>query len=508
MDIWSKKKRSAVMAKIRSKDTKPEWIVRRYLFSRGYRYLKNVKGLPGTPDIVLRKYGIVIFIHGCFWHGHKVDGHIPHSNSDYWRNKIKRNQQRDEKHKEVLKKMGWKVMTIWECQLKPAVREQTLHEMEYWINHSFLEHYRQKLPKTYEITENSPCIAADNITEYEKKRNKNAVFTGVSVTSHLNKHPIIMSSKSNDQGRAYEFVCLLTLEEKIKKLRPVNIIKNSSYSAAERAWCTLSNEMQETYKASSYVAVDKIFELEPRIVENNNDILELLIQTDAKGKKGDVRDILIIRHNIQWEIGLSLKHNHFAVKHSRLSRRLDFGKEWYGIPCSQDYWNGVKPIFDYLIAEKNKHTKFNELTYKENDVYIPLLTAFINEINRQYQVHKDIPGKLVEYLLGKHDFYKIISIDKEQTTRIQSYNLHGTLNQNSESEQASIQIPVACLPTRIVSLGFVPEKTNTVELYMDGGWQFSFRIHNAETYVVPTLKFDIQIVGMPTAIITINCLWK
>ena len=238
-----------------------------------------------------------------------------------------------------------------------------------------------------------------------------------------------MSSKSNDQGRAYEFVCLLTLEEKIKKLRPVNIIKNSSYSAAERAWCTLSNEMQETYKASSYVAVAKIFELEPRIVENNNDILELLIQTDAKGKKGDVRDILIIRHNIQWEIGLSLKHNHFAVKHSRLSRRLDFGKEWYGIPCSQDYW-------------------------------------------------------------------------------IQSYNLHGTLNQNSESEQASIQIPVACLPTRIVSLGFVPEKTNTVELYMDGGWQFSFRIHNAETYVVPTLKFDIQIVGMPTAIITINCLWK
>ncbi|MCD8091760.1 MAG: HaeIII family restriction endonuclease [Bacteroides sp.] len=317
-----------------------------------------------------------------------------------------------------------------------------------------------------------------------------------------------MSSKSNDQGRAYEFVCLLTLKEEIKKLRPVDIIKNSSYSAAERAWGTLSNEMQKTYKESSYVAVAKIFELEPRIVEDNNDVLELLIQTDAKGKEGDVRDILIIRHNIQWEIGLSLKHNHFAVKHSRLSRRLDFGKEWYGISCSQDYWNGVKPVFDYLITEKSKHTKFNELMDKENDVYIPLLTAFINEIKRQYQVHKDIPGKLVEYLLGRHDFYKIISMDRERTTQIQSYNLRGTLNQNSESEQASIQIPVASLPTRIVSLDFVPGKTNTVELYMDGGWQFSFRIHNAETYVVPTLKFDIQIVGMPTAIITINCLWK
>ena len=300
-----------------------------------------------------------------------------------------------------------------------------------------------------------------------------------------------MSSKSNDQGRAYEFVCLLTLEEEIKKLRSVNIIKNSSYSAAERAWGTLSNEMQKTYKESSYVAVAKIFELEPRIVEDDNDVLELLIQTDAKGKEGDVRDILIIRHNIQWEIGLSLKHNHFAVKHSRLSRRLDFGKEWYGISCSQDYWNGVRPVFDYLITEKSKHAKFNELMDK-----------------RQYQVHNDIPGKLVEYLLGKHDFYKIISMDRERTTQIQSYNLRGTLNQNSESEQASIQIPVASLPTRIVSLDFVPGKTNTVELYMDGGWQFSFRIHNAETYVVPTLKFDIQIVGMPTAIITINCLWK
>lgn len=99
-----KKKRSDVMAKIRSKDTKPEWIVRRYLYSRGYRYRKNVKGLPGTPDIVLRKYGIVIFIHGCFWHGHEVDGHIPHSNVDFWRKKIERNKQRDEHNKEALKK--------------------------------------------------------------------------------------------------------------------------------------------------------------------------------------------------------------------------------------------------------------------------------------------------------------------------------------------------------------------------------------------------------------------
>ncbi len=142
MDIWSKEKRSAVMSRIRSKDTKPEWIVRRYLFSRGYRYRKHVKGLPGTPDVVLRKYGVVIFIHGCFWHGHEADGHLPRTNASYWREKIERNRQRDIRAKETLKQMGWKVMTIWECQLKPAVREQTLHEMEYLLNRSYLESVR------------------------------------------------------------------------------------------------------------------------------------------------------------------------------------------------------------------------------------------------------------------------------------------------------------------------------------------------------------------------------
>lgn len=170
MDIWSKKKRSAVMAKIRSKDTKPEWIVRRYLFSRGYRYRKNVKGLPGTPDIVLRKYGIVIFIHGCFWHGHEVDGHIPHSNKEFWCKKIERNRQRDERNKEELKKLGWRVMTVWECQLKPAVRPQTLLEIEYHINHTYLERFSPKSAKPYAIGEEkeAPGMVVEERVEYRK----------------------------------------------------------------------------------------------------------------------------------------------------------------------------------------------------------------------------------------------------------------------------------------------------------------------------------------------------
>ena len=317
-----------------------------------------------------------------------------------------------------------------------------------------------------------------------------------------------MSNKSNNQGRAYEFICLLTLNEEINKIRPVRIIINSSYLAAQRAWKTLNAAMQNLYKISSYAAVAKIVALEPRMIEKGEDVLDLLIQADEKGESGDVRYILIIRNHIHWEIGLSLKHNHFAVKHSRLSDRLDFGNKWYGIPCSQNYWDDIRPIFSYLHACQKKHLKFKDLPDKDKNVYVPLLKAFIYEIQRQYSKHKNIPSKLVEYLLGEYDFYKIISIDKERMTQIQSYNLHGTLGMSSQTQEPAIIIPIASLPTRIVSLDFVPGKQNTVELYMDKGWQFSFRIHNAKTDVEPSLKFDIQLVGMPAAIITLNCFWE
>ena len=155
MDIWDKKKRSTVMAKIKSKDTKPEWIVRRYLFSRGYRYRKNVKGMPGTPDIVMRKYGMV----------------MPHSNVDFWREKIERNKQRDARNKAELKRMGWRVMTIWECQLKPAVRRQTLLEMEYFINHTYLERFRPRRPSAAYAPDHqeAPARAAEDDMAYRTR---------------------------------------------------------------------------------------------------------------------------------------------------------------------------------------------------------------------------------------------------------------------------------------------------------------------------------------------------
>ncbi|MBQ3182772.1 MAG: HaeIII family restriction endonuclease [Clostridia bacterium] len=317
-----------------------------------------------------------------------------------------------------------------------------------------------------------------------------------------------VSSKSNDKGRAYEYICLQTLNQEINKIRLAKIVKNSSYDAAHKAWNSIDDETREILEISSKAAVATLFDMEPLIIENDRDCLELFIQPDTKGVVGDVRDIIILRKEIMWEIGLSIKHNHFAVKHSRLGKQLDFGEKWFEVPCSNEYWNEIKPIFEYLEQEIADGKKWSELSDKDNDVYIPLLNAFIEEIKRSDSTHENVPQKMVEYLLGQFDFYKVISVDNKLVTQIQTYNLRGTLNKPSKKNKPKIFVPISSLPTRIVSLDFKPKSTNTVELYMDGGWQFSFRIHNASTYVEPSLKFDIRIIGMPSTIFIVDCVWN
>lgn len=130
-DIFPKNKRSEIMAKISGKESKPEIIVRKYLFTNGYRYRKNDKRFPGKPDIVLPKYKTVIFIHGCFWHGHDCKASkLPETRMDFWKEKIKGNKERDIKNKEKLQLLGWKVIIIWQCSLiNKDKRQETFSEL-------------------------------------------------------------------------------------------------------------------------------------------------------------------------------------------------------------------------------------------------------------------------------------------------------------------------------------------------------------------------------------------
>ena len=148
------------MAAIRGKNTKPEMIVRRGLWSRGFRYRLNHRRLPGHPDIVLRKYRTCIFVNGCFWHGHHVDStimesslccKIPTTNHEFWVEKIRRNKERDKRDQRKLAEMGWHCITVWECELKPKKREETLDAIAFTLNHIWLQDH--SIPKPYEPIE-------------------------------------------------------------------------------------------------------------------------------------------------------------------------------------------------------------------------------------------------------------------------------------------------------------------------------------------------------------------
>ena len=167
------------MAAIRSKDTKPEMIVRRGLWSRGFRYRLNHKRLPGHPDLVLRKYRTCIFINGCFWHGHLVDSStmessscckIPTTNYDFWVAKIRRNKERDKEEQHKLAEMGWHCITVWECELKSSKREETLESLAFTLNHIWLQNHGAKTvqyPKMEEESENYLKAAEEELGEPE-----------------------------------------------------------------------------------------------------------------------------------------------------------------------------------------------------------------------------------------------------------------------------------------------------------------------------------------------------
>jgi DNA mismatch endonuclease (patch repair protein) len=126
-DNHSQEVRSINMSHIRSTNTKPEEMVRKYLFSEGFRYRKNVRNLPGCPDIVLSKYRTVIFVNGCFWHKHDCPRFVwPESNQEYWTKKIINNVERDARNQLLLEEQGWKVIVVWECETKKSSFKSTM----------------------------------------------------------------------------------------------------------------------------------------------------------------------------------------------------------------------------------------------------------------------------------------------------------------------------------------------------------------------------------------------
>lgn len=158
--------RHRCMSHIRSRDTKPEMMVRRWLWRQGYRYRLNVKELPGRPDIVLARLSTVIFVNGCFWHAHEgCDKYrVPLTNVDFWTSKFSRNRERDERNYHLLHKMGWYVLVVWECQLAKESRTATLLALSRRLSQIHLETQGAKLYPVPE--EDAPAVAAESEVGY------------------------------------------------------------------------------------------------------------------------------------------------------------------------------------------------------------------------------------------------------------------------------------------------------------------------------------------------------
>ncbi|MEM3064872.1 MAG: HaeIII family restriction endonuclease [Candidatus Nitrosotenuis sp.] len=313
-----------------------------------------------------------------------------------------------------------------------------------------------------------------------------------------------------ESGKAFEYALAIALYNKLNNGQKIKLEQNSQLVIAKRSFDTFAQQDRDDYNKAAVVAVDYVVKLEPRLEHplTDNEIV-ILIQTDQKGESGDIRDVVTIRSDADWEIGFSAKNNHMAVKHSRLSDLIDFGKEWFGIPCSLQYMNEAKEIFGELrhLIEDNKKKEhvllWREILDKKRDIYTKILDSFQKEMTRLVASNNNIPALLLRYLIGKHDFYKIMKF--KNRTVIQGFNLYGTLNQSSNSVTPLMKIPRLKPPTKIDA--YERKKTHTLLIRFDEGWQLSFRIHNASSKVEPSLKFDIQLTGVPSSLFIHSEFW-
>ncbi len=316
-----------------------------------------------------------------------------------------------------------------------------------------------------------------------------------------------MSGKQTTNGKAFEYACIFNLNKIINKYPQITskIIKDNQYNICKKHFKSLSKNHKEVLIKGGFKLAEKLVMLEPRLIFSSKgmtDNIELTIQSDEKGKKGDVRDIIAIRIKAKagWEIGISCKHGHKALKHQRISPHIDIGKEWLLFPCDKQYKQDIKAVFDLVKSYKNEGKKeWSEIINKDKEIYEPTIKAVKSFLERFYKKHgKILCENLLTYIIGKEDFYKVIIQYKKRNLLLQGFNFNNTLNKKADNNQPYQKIPKLHKPSKFYSIGFKKDSKNTLLLVMDEGWQISMRIHNARTDIENSLKIDAQLIGNPS----------
>ncbi|OGS27661.1 MAG: hypothetical protein A2297_08775 [Elusimicrobia bacterium RIFOXYB2_FULL_48_7] len=316
-----------------------------------------------------------------------------------------------------------------------------------------------------------------------------------------------------EHGKAFEYACLKGLEGTIATFGQgltCNLVDNISYKNAKDNFDNLTvHAHKELLLKAGLVMASRLKDLEPRLiypVKGFKDIITLEIQPDKKGIEGDVRDVLAIRifmksEKNNWELGISCKHNHYDLKHPRISPRIDIGKQWLKLDSSKLYLNNISLIFLKLDSVKNSGvTSWAGITNKDTLIYKPLMDEIKNEILRQSSTHEAIAcSNLLKYFIGEKDFYKVIVEHKKHSVCLQAFNFNGTLNQPAGKQKAAHNFPIPTLPTQIYNIGFDKDSNSTFTINMDKGWGLSLRIHSASSKIEDSLKLAVKLVGIPEA---------
>lgn len=315
-------------------------------------------------------------------------------------------------------------------------------------------------------------------------------------------------AKQTTSGKAFEYALVHEFRDKLSRSTEVRVHQSDLLKKAEAYFLGFSSADRGSYLLAASFAVNLFMDIEPRLSRPTveADPLELDLISDDHGKHGDVRDVIAIRRAQEWELGVSAKNNHWAVKHPRLSQEIDFGLQWIGIPCGEEYFSTIAPIFSKLKSlqsDSGRTRRWDQIQDKEGTVYLPLLAAFQSELMRLYNTDPPrVAAGLVEYLVGRKDFYKVIK--SKRKVEIMAYNLHGTLNLPSGLTEPKIKTNKVALPTKILAVApkVVQGKgsSTTLLVSMDQGWVLSLRIHSAKSTVEPSLKFDVSLVRSPASI--------
>lgn len=314
------------------------------------------------------------------------------------------------------------------------------------------------------------------------------------------------SSKQVINGKAFEYAIAIQYHNFLSSFNvDTELIDNDALRIAKTYYFSLSDKERQQFDLAADNTISTLIKIEPGLTYGNSNVnpLTIYLNEDNAGEDGDVRDIVFKRTNPKWEIGFSAKNNNDAVKHSRLGKELDFGNSWLGVKCSDTYWENINPIFNYIEEKISENKKWGDLgKEKEEKVYLPLLEAFREELLYISKNNTSIPQKLISYLIGNKSFYKFIKDDDHNLVIVKAFNIAGGLNKNYADHKSAYGIPKVKLPTRIVEFNFKKASKTTLNMILDNGWEISFRIHNASTYVERSLKFDIQLLGNPPILFT------